>query len=781
MQPGDYIVLAAGLAAISFVLWFFLGARARTTVAPINTARSDFAISGMHCPSCMLAIEKLLRRTDGIIEATGNFGSARVSVTYDPGRISAERIAGQITKLGYRATEIVDEITTTDAGGELVTQDLRKRFLAGIVLTTPVLVCSMALMAMPPSPLVYVELALTAIVLGYSGQNILGGAWKALRNRTGDMNVLIAVGTITAFAYSVFVTFFHRALKHSGIEPHVYYETTCVIVTLVLLGKLLEARATRKTSDAILKLLNLQPRRARVLRLAGRPDSEPVEVDVSVDEVRVGDLVVVRPGERLPIDGEITEGYSVVDESMVTGESTPVEKVPGDQVIAGTLNKTGTFVFRATRVGSETMLAQIVSLIRKTQASKAPIQRLADVIAGYFVPAVLCVGIITFVGWYVLGPEPAIKLAMLCFVSVVIIACPCALGLATPTAVTVSTGRAAALGILVRSAEALEIAGRLTAVVLDKTGTITTGKLSLTDVVPADGYDQEYVLTLAATIERRSEHPIGEAIVRAASERSLALLEPENFEAIPGAGICATVAGRRALVGTEAFLESQGMDAKGLKPHAESLRRQGKTVFYVNENSTAIGIIAVADTIKPTSRKAIEQLKKLGLKVILITGDNATTARAVAHETGIDTVMAEVQPNEKALMVAKLQEQGEIVAMVGDGINDAPALVQANLGIAMGAGTDIAMESADITLVGNDLLAVPQVIEISRATLRIIKQNLVLAFAYNVLAIPIAAGILYPAFGLLLNPMIASAAMSASSISVVTNALRLRGVEIQTN
>lgn len=779
MQPGDYIALAAGLVAVGFVLWFFLGARARTTAAIANTARSDFAISGMHCPSCMLAIEKLLRRTEGIIEATGNFGSARVSVTYDPSRISSERIAGQIAKLGYRAAEIVDEITTTDAGGELITQDLRRRFLAGTVLTIPVLVCSMVLMAMPPSPLAYVELVLTAIVLGYSGQHILTGAWNALRNRTGDMNVLIAVGTTTAFAYSVFATFFHKTLKHSGIEPHVYYETTCVIVTLVLLGKLLEARATRKTSDAIRKLLDLQPRIARVLRPASSPDSEPVEIDVPVDEVRVGDLVVVRPGERVPVDGEITEGYSAVDESMVTGESTPVEKASGDRVIAGTLNKTGTFVFRATRVGRETTLAQIVSLIRKAQASRAPIQRLADVIAGYFVPTVLCVGIITFVAWYVFGPEPAFRLAMLCFVSVVIIACPCALGLATPTAVTVSTGRAAAMGILVRSAEALEIAGRLTAVVLDKTGTVTAGKLSLTDVVPADGYDQEHVLRLAATIERRSEHPIGEAIVRAAAERNLAILEPENFEAIPGAGIRATVSGKRALVGTEAFMSSQGIDVEGLKPEAELLRRQGRTVFYVSENSTAIGIIAVADTIKPTSRKAIEQLKKLGLKVILITGDNETTARAVAHETGIDTVMAEVQPNEKALMVARLQEKGEIVAMVGDGINDAPALVQANLGIAMGAGTDIAIESADITLVGDDLLAVPRVIELSRATLCIIKQNLALAFAYNVLAIPIAAGVLYPAFGLLLNPMIASAAMSASSISVVTNALRLRSVKIQ--
>ena len=778
MQLAEYLVVAAGAATIVFILWFFFGTRKPSVTASGSTVQSQFALSGIHCPSCVLAIERVLRQTEGVVEATGNFGSARLTVIYDPARVDAKRIAGRVAQLGYTATEIVDEAIAADAGGELEYRDLTKRFIASAVLTIPVVAFSMFFMPMPPSPLVYLELLFTILLLAYPGKRIFTSAWAALRNRSADMNVLITFGTSAAFVYSLAATMFHSAFRRSGIEPHVYYETTCVIISLVLLGKLLEAKARRNTTDAIRKLIQLQPSKARVLKAVADDRSDLVEVELPIENLRVGDLVVVRPGERIPVDGEVTDGVSTVDESMVTGESTPVEKQPGDGVIAGTLNKTGSLVFKATRVGNDTTLAQIVALVRDAQASKAPIQRLADVVAGYFVPVVLCVAVLTFVVWYLFGPQPSLRWAMVSFVSVVIIACPCALGLATPAAVAVSTGRAATNGILVRNAEAIETAGRLTAVVLDKTGTVTTGRPHLADIVAADGYDEQDVLSLAAACEKYSEHPIALAIVEAAHERGLHLSETRNFEAIPGGGVRATVDGSNVLVGTETLLTTENVDLGNLRTAAESLRAQGKTAFYVAKDGVVAGIVAVADEVKPTSKEAVRRLKEQGLKVLLLTGDNALTAQSVGREIGVDSVIAEVQPAEKAVKVSDLQRQGEIVAMVGDGINDAPALVKADLGIAMAAGTDVAMESADITLVGNDLLAVPTAIELSRATIRIIKQNLLLAFAYNVIAIPIAAGVLYPAFGLLLNPMIASAAMSASSVSVVTNALRLRLVRL---
>ena len=793
MTGTDYAMVAAGAAVIAFIIWFFFGEKKRPGQTAGAGVRSEFAIGGTHCPSCMLSIEKVLRRTDGVIEVTTNFDSARASVTYDPAQVTTGRIAAQVAKLGYTATGIAEGHEHGGPGTEAEVRELTKRLVVAAVMTAPVVVFSMALMAMPPSPLVYVEFAFTTVVLFYSGLRIYKSAWGALANRASDMNVLIAVGTFAAFIYSGAATFlpglfrsYRPILSLSKGEPHVYYETACVIITLILTGKLMEARARSHTSDAIRNLIGLQPRTARVSR-------DGVEADLPVEEVRVGDLVIVRPGEKIAVDGVITDGVSAVDESTITGESVPAEKQPGDQVIGATINKTGSFTFRATKVGRDTVLAQIVGLVRRAQSSKAPIQKLADLVAGYFVPAVLCVGVATFVIWYVLGPAPSIRFAVLSFVSVLIIACPCALGLATPTAVAVGTGRGAEHGILIKNAEALELAGRVTTVVLDKTGTITTGRHELTDASPAPGRTADELIALAAACEKGSEHPIGEAIVRAAvlrqaqddatgAQDDMSGARDEvwvsGFEAFPGGGVKAQVDGTEVLAGSARLMEERQIDISSIRAEAEALESQGKTAVLVAVDGQAAGLLGVADTVKPTSRAAVERLRSRGLDVVMITGDNPRTANAVAREVGVDSVMAEVLPDRKASKVAELQARGQVVAMVGDGINDAPALAQADLGIAIGTGTDVAIESSDITLVGGDLNGVAAAIMLSRATVRNIRQNLFLAFVYNTLGIPIAAGALYPAFGLLLSPMVASAAMAASSLSVVTNALRLRSVSL---
>ena len=613
----------------------------------------------------------------------------------------------------------------------------------------------MGIHAVPPSPLVWIELVLTAIVLFWGGWRILRSAWGAAKNRASDMNVLIAVGTLTAFIYSTVAA----ALS----KPDVYFETAAVIVTLILVGRLLEARARSHTSDAIRKLLDLQARTARVVR-SGE------EVDIPIEQVVVGDRVRVRPGEKVAVDGTVVDGSSAIDESMITGESVPVEKAAGDQVIGATINRTGTFLFEATKVGSDTMLAQIVKMVRQAQASKAPIQRLADLVAGYFVPVVVSIAVATFVVWFIFGSPTQ---AVLSAVAVLIIACPCALGLATPTSITVGTGKGAENGILIRSAGALETAGRVDTVVLDKTGTVTLGEPSLVDII--ENHEQHDPLRLAASTERGSEHPIAQAIIRAAQDRKLDLQDPLDFLAFPGGGVRANIGGITVIVGTARLQQENGVDFTDLDSTAERLEREGKTVIAVSADGRAIGLLAVADTIKPGSKEAIERLKSREIEVIMITGDNRRTAAAVAAEVGIETAMAQVLPGDKAARVAELRKQGKVVAMVGDGINDAPALVEADLGIAIGTGADIAIESADITLIGGELSGVVAAIELSRATLANIKQNLFFAFVYNSLGIPIAAGVLYPLFGILLNPMIAAAAMAASSVSVVTNALRLRG------
>ncbi len=771
MTALDYIVAAGGAALIAFILVYFFGGK--TTVAEHAHGHEhgavakevEIALSGLHCPSCLLAIEKTWRRTPGIIDVSANFDTQRAIVTYDPTTASSEVIIRQVEKLGYRASlaEGAEE-SVAGADGETEVADARRRLVVAAVLTLPVFVLAMVVDAMPPNPLVWVEFALTAVVMFWAGSRIFKSAWGAVANRASDMDVLIAVGTLTAFIYSTVAAVLGMS--------HVYFETAAVIVTLILLGRFLEARARSHTSDAIRKLLDLQPRMARVIR-----DGD--EIDLPVEEVRVGDLIRVRPGEKVPVDGVVREGASAVDESMITGESVPAEKSPGSEVIGATINRTGGFVFEATRVGKDTALAQIVQMVRQAQATKAPLQRLADVVASYFVPIVVCIAVATFAIWFIFGPAPAGAFALLNAVAVLIIACPCALGLATPTSITVGTGKGAESGVLIRSAEALETAGRISTVVLDKTGTITRGEPSLTDVV-AQGGEHE-LLGLAASCERASEHPIAQAIVRAAQERDIALDEPAEFEAFPGGGVKASVRGRNVVIGNSKLLRERGIATDMLEDQIQALENQGKTVVVVAVDGAAQGLLAVADTIKRGSREAIAALKRMGIEVVMITGDNERTARAVAAEVGIDEVIAEVLPADKALRVRDLRSQAKIVAMVGDGINDAPALVEADVGIAIGTGTDIAIESADITLISGELRGVVTAIDLSRATVRNIKQNLFFAFIYNTIGIPIAAGVLYPAFGLLLNPMIAAAAMAASSVSVVSNALRLRRFRVHSS
>ena len=773
MTVVDYAVAAGGAALIAFILIYFFGktgpleghdhaAMGHAHGAAPAQSQVEVALSGLHCPSCLLAIEKTWRRTPGIVDVNANFDTGRATVTYDPGTTSPDVIVRQVEKLGYSATPVTEEGPSQQESGDEVAY-VRSRLIVSIVLTIPVVVLAMGLDVMPPDPLVWVEFALTAIVMFWAGSQIFKSAWGAVANRASDMDVLIATGTLAAFIYSTVAA----ALS----LPHVYFETAAVIITLILLGRFLEARARSHTSDAIRKLLDLQPRTARVIR-----DGE--EIDLPVAEVKVDDVIRVRPGERIPVDGVVRDGASAVDESMITGESVPADKAPGDEVIGATINRTGSFVFEARKVGSDTMLAQIVRMVRQAQASKAPIQRLADVVASYFVPVVVCIAVATFVVWFIFGPHPAISFAILTSVAVLIIACPCALGLATPTSITVGTGKGAESGVLIRSAGALETAGRISTVVLDKTGTITRGEPSLTDIV-AD--DENELLRLAASCERASEHPIAQAIVRAAQERGLALDEPAEFEAFPGGGVKASVDGRKLLIGNSKLLREKGVEASSLDARIEALEGQGKTVVVVSVDGAASGLLAVADTIKSGSREAIAALKQMGMKVVMITGDNARTAAAVASEVGIDEVIAEVLPADKAVRVRELREQGRRVAMVGDGINDAPALVEADVGIAIGTGTDVAIESADITLISGELRGVVTAIELSRATVKNIKQNLFFAFVYNSLGIPIAAGVLYPAFGKLLDPMIAAAAMAMSSVSVVSNALRLRGFRVHSS
>ena len=746
-----------------------------TTAEPAS--RVEMPVLGMHCAACASRIEGALKLAPGVSRAAVNYATGRATVDYDPAATAPADLIGVVREVGYDAVLPTPE-DAGDSAAEAARDDdfrrTRRKFLVGAALTLPVAVVAMAGHLVPALAdaldfpgRVWLELALTTPVLFWCGREFFTGAWAAARHRAADMNTLVAIGTLSAYAYSVAATVAPTWLAVGGHAGHgvaagVYYEVAAVIVTLILLGRLLEARARSATGGAVRALVGLAPKTARVER-------DGVETDVPLGEVVVGDTVRVRPGEKVPVDGTVLDGASAVDEGMVTGEPMPVAKTAGDPVIGATVNGTGSFRMTATKVGADTVLRQIVRLVQEAQGSKAPIQRLADAVAGYFVPAVLCLAVVTFVAWYDLSPpESRLTFALLTFVSVLIIACPCALGLATPTAVLVGTGRGAQAGILIKGGEALEAAGRLTTVVLDKTGTVTQGKPAVTDVVPV-GVSADDLVRYAASAERGSEHPLARAVTDAAQARGLTVPPATLFEAVAGHGLSATVEGQAVLVGNARLLTSRGVafDPKVVEAAA------GRTVLLVAVGGKYAGLIAVADPVKPTSKAAVARLVALGLDVVLLTGDNRAAADAVARAVGIDRVVAEVLPVGKVAEVRKLQAAGAVVAMVGDGINDAPALAAADVGVAMGTGTDVAIEAADITLVRGDLAGVATAIELSRATMRTIRQNLFFAFAYNVVGIPVAAGVLYPLTGWLLSPMLASAAMALSSVSVVANALRL--------
>ena len=755
-----------------------------------GSAHAEFIVNDSSRPSGSAGpLEGRLERLPGVLAASFNLSTSAVHVEYLPGSIDLAAIRAAIHEFGYEVHDSdgnsgnVSVEDSEQAYRDAEYRELRRKFWVAAVLSAPVLVIAMAHGSIPLlnfAGVEWLQLALTTPVVFYAGAQFYRGAWAAFRHRAADMNTLIAVGTGAAYLYSVAATiapgFFAAAagsdmaaMGHGATTP-VYFEAASVIIALILLGRMLEARAKGRTGEAIRRLAGLQAKTARVVR-------DGVDVDVPIEEVLAGDIVLVRPGEKVPVDGIVEEGTSTIDESMLTGESLPVDKSAGDEVFGATINKTGSFRFRATKVGKDTALQQIVKMVADAQGSKAPIARLADVISGIFTPIVIAIAIATFVVWFVAAPvDVRFSMALVNFVSVLIIACPCALGLATPTAIMVGTGRGAENGILIKGGESLETAHRIQTVVLDKTGTITEGKPAMTDVIVATGsaVAKEELLRLAASAEAASEHPLGEAIVAGAKARGLELTRVTEFAAAPGHGIEATVDERRVLIGRATHLGDLGIDTSALDTRAAELATDGKTPMFVAVDGSFAGLIAVADRVKPESKDAVAALRRLGIEVVMMTGDNRRTAEAVARQVGIDRVLAEVLPEGKSAEIKRLRQGGRVVAMVGDGINDAPALAEADLGIAIGTGTDVAMEASDITLIRGDLRGVVTAIALSRATMRTIKQNLFWAFVYNVVGIPVAAGVLYPFAGWLLSPVLASAAMSLSSVSVVTNSLRLR-------
>jgi Cu+-exporting ATPase len=744
----------------------------------VGTDRVEFLIQGMHCAACQRKIEETLLQAEGVIKAVVNLASSRATVDYIANQTSPSRLKKIIKDLGYEATEISSQDMQAETSDQIFQkeyQSLKKRFLVGALLGLLIFLgSSKNLFPWIPSFLgnFFILWLLATPVQFIIGWPFYKGAWTAFRHRNADMNTLIALGTSAAYFFSVVVTLFPEVIQRGGLKAHVYFDTSALIIVLILLGRLLEARAKGRTSEAIKKLARLQPTTATVIR-------NGQEIQIPVEEVRAGDLLLVKPGERIPVDGTVKEGQSTVDESMITGESFPVKKKPGDEVIGATINQTGSFKFIATKVGQETMLAQIIKLVQEAQSSRAPIQRLADLISGYFVPIVISLAILTFIIWFDFGPEPSLTRALLNFVAVLIIACPCALGLATPTAIMVGTGRGAEAGILIKGGEILETAHRLQVIVFDKTGTITKGHPEVVAIIPKEPFSAEELLFYAASAERHSEHPLGEAILKKAAALNLSLVEPEAFQAKKGRGIKTQVDGQNVLVGNFKFMDENKIDTNSISQPAARLASEGKTPVLVAVNNQLAGLIAIADPLKETSPPALKKLKKMGLKLMMLTGDNSRTATAIARQVGLDGVEAELLPADKVAVIKKLQQQGLKVGMVGDGINDAPALAQADVGIALGSGTDIAIEASDITLIRDDLWGVAHALELSQKTIRTIKQNLFWAFFYNTIGIPIAAGVLYPFFGLLLNPILASAAMAFSSVSVVSNSLRLRRLKLK--
>lgn len=742
-----------------------------------DQARVSFPVQGMSCASCVRRVEAVLSNMDGVHRASVNFATGKAAVEFDAAVVTAGALQQAVREAGYQveALEQQEDQDRERAAREKSLRALTRDFTVAAVLAVVVLTGMLPHMFAPLAPFTpqflshpFTMLVLTTIALFGPGGRFFAGSYAALRHRTADMNVLVAMGTSTAWAYSTALTLFPVYLTGLGFPYHLYYDASVVIITLILLGRLLEARARGKTSEAIRKLMGLQAKTARVVR-------DGVEEDIPIEAVAVGDIIRVRPGEKVPVDGEVTTGGSTVDESMLTGESLPVEKTVGDEVVGATINKTGTFTFRATKVGRDTALAQIIQLVEEAQGSKAPIQRLVDVVAAYFVPAVVGVAVLSFIVWYVFGPAPSLIFALTTFITVLIIACPCALGLATPTAIQVGTGKGAEMGVLFKGSDSLENAHHVQVVVFDKTGTLTEGKPVLTDVVPHGDFAADDLLRWVAAVESGSEHPLGQAVVTGAKERGLAPGPPEAFEAAPGHGVRAVVEGRTVLVGNRKLMADRGIDIAGLEATAEKLSGEGKTPVFAAVDGAAAGIVAVADTLKEHSAEAVRELQRRGLEVLMMTGDNHRTAQAIARKVGIKRVLAEVLPEHKAEEVKKLQAEGKVTAMVGDGLNDAPALAQADVGIAIGTGTDVAMEASDVTLITGDLRGVVNALELSRATIRKIRQNLGWAFGYNIILIPVAAGALFPAFDIMLNPMLGAAAMALSSISVVSNSLRLRG------
>ena len=748
---------------------------------------ASLVVSGMTCASCVARVERALNKVPGVLDASANFATGKASVRYLPGVAEVRNLERAVEDAGYEV--IREEEEPAEDAQQREYGELRRRFLVAVALTALILVGSLPMMLgfMSPVPMGWLNLGLLALatpVQFWAGWRFYEGAWGALKHGQANMNTLVAVGTSAAYLYSAAATL-APGLFASG-RADVYFDTSALIITLILFGRLLEARARGRTNEAIKRLAGLRAKTARVVR-GGE------EVDVPVEDVEVGDVVVVRPGEKVPVDGRVVSGESAVDEAMITGEPMPVHKRAGDEVIGATINKTGSFRFEATGVGEEMALSRIMRMVEEAQGSKAPIQRLADRVSGVFVPVVMALAAITFLVWLFFGPEPAFTLALLNFVAVLIIACPCAMGLATPTSIMVSTGRGAERGILVKGGEALESAHKLTTVVLDKTGTLTKGEPELTDVVATNGLSERELLRLVASAESGSEHPLGEAMVRGAWERGIELAETRGFDAPTGRGVRAEIEGRSVLVGNRNFMQEAGVSEDGLSVRFGELSAAGKTPVFVAVDGEPAGLVAVADAVREESTEAVDVLRGMGLEVVMLTGDNARTANAVARELGIDRVLAEVLPEGKEGEVRELQAEGRVVAMVGDGINDAPALARADVGVAIGTGTDVAMEAADLTLVSGDVRGVARAIRLSKATIRNIRQNLFWAFAYNVLLIPVAAGVLYPFFAggtvpeLLrpffgeygfLNPVLAAAAMALSSVTVLGNALRLRRVKL---
>jgi Cu+-exporting ATPase len=745
----------------------------------------DLAIQGMGCASCVQKIEKAIKALPFVVDAQVNLVTARASATYLPVQDAREGIRRAVERTGSYQANVLSEDERVDQGvadaiersEQRETEGLKKRFWLAFTLSGLIMVISMGEMI----PVVAIEdrvfrnlllLFLASPVFFWAGAPFHAGLIRSIRHRTADMNTLVSLGTATAFFYSAIVTLWPNLVVVDRSSSFVYYDTATMIITLILLGRTLEARAKGKARQSLRSLIGLKPRLARVIR-------NGQEEEIPIESVRVEDQVVARPGERIPVDGVVIEGASSVDESMLTGESLPVEKVPGSQVVGATINQNGTLRIRAEKVGMDTVLAQIVRVVQEAQASKAPVQRLVDKVASIFVPLVLLVALVTFVSWWIWGPEPKHLLAMLHAISVLIIACPCALGLATPTAIMVGTGRGAELGILIKSAESLEAAGRIQVVVLDKTGTLTKGRPEVTEILSADGVSHDELLRYAASLEKASEHPIGKAVVREAEARGAETWPLGAFENLPGEGIRATIQGREVLLGNRSLMESRDVRIEEWLEKANPLLSRGRTVSFLVVDGGVMGLLAAADELKEDAVDMARELKSLGMEVHMLTGDNARVARAIASNLDLDGVIAEVLPQDKATRVRELQEGGKRVSMVGDGINDAPALVQADLGIAMGSGTDIAIESADITLMGPSLKGVPLAIRLSRRTLRTIRQNLFWAFFYNLVGIPIAAGVLVPCCGISLKPVYAAAAMAFSSVSVVTNSLRLRRMRIE--